>query len=60
MSLVNAPTALCKGGGDRPSGNSVGVLLGFQVRNIFNHSKTVGGLRAGLQMKVILPGSFTR
>lgn len=28
MNLVNAPTALCKGGGDRPSGNSVGVLLG--------------------------------
>ena len=28
MNLVNAPTALCKGGGDRPSGNSVGALLG--------------------------------
>ena len=26
---------------------------------IYNCSKTVGGLRAGLQMKVILPGSFT-
>jgi hypothetical protein len=28
LSLVNAPTALCKGGGDRPLGNSIGVLLG--------------------------------
>lgn len=28
MNLVNAPTALCKGGGGRPSGNSVGALLG--------------------------------
>ena len=27
MNLVNAPTALCKGGGDRPSGNSVGAML---------------------------------
>lgn len=31
MNLVNAPTALCKGGGDRPSGNSVGVLLGCHM-----------------------------
>ena len=31
MNLVNAPTALCKGGGDRPSGNSVGVLLGWHM-----------------------------
>lgn len=31
MNLVNAPIALCKGGGDRPSGNSVGALLGWHI-----------------------------
>lgn len=29
MRLVNAPTAVCKGGGNRPPGNSAGVLLGL-------------------------------
>lgn len=27
--------------------------------DLYNYSKTLGGLRAGLQMKVILPGSLT-
>lgn len=45
-----------------PHGYSRGFLSRSDVVKhlIYNYSKTVGGLRAGLQMKVILPGSLTR
>lgn len=35
------------------------VVRWMAKTDLYNYSKTLGGLRAGLQMKVILPGSLT-
>ena len=34
------------------------VVRWMAKTDLYNYSKTLGGLRAGLQMKVIFPGSF--
>lgn len=64
MRLANRWVKPCKG--EIPMVIPHGYSRGFLSRSdvvkhlIYNYSKTVGGLRAGLQMKVILPGSLTR